>query len=65
MYATDPYKPQRSALPGECRASECSLLCDDFHRLGFSRMMIDPVVVTAYKHHHAQVGILDTSMVLP
>jgi len=44
----------RSSLPGECRASECSLLCDDFHRLGFRRVAIDPNVHSTYHIHHAQ-----------
>lgn len=47
----------RSALPGECRASECSLLCDDLHRLGFNRVAIDPTVHTTYHLHHAQVCV--------
>ena len=38
----------RTHQPGECRASECSLLCDDYHRLGFSHVVMDPAVQVAY-----------------
>ena len=38
----------RSHLPGECSASECSLMCDDFHRLGFRGFVMDPNVRVAY-----------------
>ncbi|KAG1659131.1 hypothetical protein FOA52_013800 [Chlamydomonas sp. UWO 241] len=48
----------RAAMPGECRASECSLLCDDLHRLGFGRVVIDPNVITTYRPHHAQAARL-------
>lgn len=43
----------RSQLVGECRASECSLLCDDLHRLGRSRIVIDPAVRVAYEWEQA------------
>lgn len=39
----------RSNLQGECAASECSLLCDDLHRLGYRDIRIDPSVRVAYK----------------
>jgi alpha-1,3-mannosyltransferase len=32
----------------ECRASECSLLCEDFARLGFDRVVVDAGVQVAY-----------------
>jgi len=32
----------------ECRASECTLLCDDFHRMGYWRVVVDPSVVVTY-----------------
>lgn len=41
----------RDRMPGECFASECSLLCDDFHRLGYRRVVVDPSIVTTYEHH--------------
>lgn len=34
----------RGHAEGECAASECSLLCNDFLRLGFRRMLVDPGV---------------------
>jgi len=37
----------RTHLEGECAASECSLLCDDLHRLGYRRALVDPTVRTA------------------
>jgi alpha-1,3-mannosyltransferase len=44
----------RAHRAGECRASECSLLCDDLHRLGYSDVVVDPGVRTAYKLVHAE-----------
>ncbi|KAI8470694.1 MAG: hypothetical protein J3K34DRAFT_458716 [Monoraphidium minutum] len=38
----------RKHLDGECKASECSLLCDDLHRLGYRRVLVDPAARTAY-----------------
>ena len=32
----------------ECAASECSLLCNDYLRLGYSNMIVDPGVRQAY-----------------
>uniref|UniRef100_A0A383W3A8 Uncharacterized protein n=1 Tax=Tetradesmus obliquus TaxID=3088 RepID=A0A383W3A8_TETOB len=37
-----------SSSKPECRASECSLLCDDFARLGFERVVVDAGVQVAY-----------------
>jgi alpha-1,3-mannosyltransferase len=34
---------------GECAASECSLLCDDFWRGGHRRFVMDPAVRVAYR----------------
>jgi alpha-1,3-mannosyltransferase len=45
----------RGALAGECRASECSLLCDDLHRLGRGRVVVDPGVRVAYEWEQAQL----------
>jgi alpha-1,3-mannosyltransferase len=44
----------RAHQEGECRASECSLLCDDLHRLGYSDVVVDPSVRVAYKLAHAE-----------
>ena len=43
----------RSHQPGECAASECSLLCDDFTRLGLHRFVLDPGVrlVSIWQHY--------------
>lgn len=38
----------RPHMPGECAASECGLFCDDLHRAGLRRILIDPIVTTAY-----------------
>jgi alpha-1,3-mannosyltransferase len=37
-----------SSSSSECRASECSLLCEDFARLGFDRVVVDAGVQVAY-----------------
>ncbi len=42
----------RRSLPGECDASECSLLCDDMQRLGYGRVLIDPWVRLSYMPYH-------------
>lgn len=39
----------RRALLGECNHGECSLVADDFARLGFGRALVDPAVSVAYK----------------
>jgi hypothetical protein len=46
----------RRGLPGECDASECSLLCDDLHRLGYGKVVIDPSVRLTYLPYH-DVGL--------
>ena len=33
---------------GECAASECSLVCNDFQRLGYRNILVDPGVRQAY-----------------
>lgn len=38
----------RAHQPDECAASECSLMCDDFKRLGYSTALVDPGVRQAY-----------------
>lgn len=45
----------RGHKKGECAASECSLLCNDFLRLGYSKFIVDPNVRMAY----TQVDALD------
>ena len=40
-------------MEGECRASECSLLCHDLHRLGFGKIIVDPGVQLAYEQKDA------------
>jgi hypothetical protein len=40
-------------MEGECRASECSLLCHDLHRLGYGRIVVDPGVQLAYEQWDA------------
>ncbi|PNH02419.1 Alpha-1,3-mannosyltransferase CMT1 [Tetrabaena socialis] len=39
----------RAHRDGECGTSECSLLCDDLHRLGHTRVVVDPGVRVAYR----------------
>jgi hypothetical protein len=34
----------RAHVKDECKASECSLMCDDFWRLGYQRVIVDPSV---------------------
>ncbi|GLC45341.1 hypothetical protein PLESTB_000312100 [Pleodorina starrii] len=38
----------RAHRPGECAASECSLLCDDLHAAGYHRVLLEPNVRVAY-----------------
>jgi hypothetical protein len=47
-------------MPGECRASECSLVSHDLHRLGFGRVVVDPGVQVAYEHWDAAGMHIDT-----
>ncbi|PNH12735.1 hypothetical protein TSOC_000317 [Tetrabaena socialis] len=44
----------RSHQPGECAASECSLLCDDLHALGRHRVLVDPSVRLVYDWQSAE-----------
>lgn len=44
----------RSYVKGECQASECSLVCDDYHRLNKSRVLLDPTVFTTYDYFLAR-----------
>lgn len=46
----------RDHEPGECAASECSLLCDDMARVGLRRALVDPAVATTY-HHAAKAAL--------
>ena len=43
-------------MEGECRASECSLLCHDLRRLNYTNIIVDPGVQLAYERHDA-VGL--------
>ncbi|KAI8473230.1 MAG: cryptococcal mannosyltransferase 1-domain-containing protein [Monoraphidium minutum] len=43
----------RAPRAGECRASECSLLCDDLHRTGRRLVVVDPGVRIAYEWEQA------------
>lgn len=40
----------RAALPTECSAAETSLICDDFIRLGFQNIIVEPAVRVAYDY---------------
>ncbi len=40
----------RTHAEGECHASECSLVCNDLHRLGYRDIIVDPAVRVAYEH---------------
>ncbi|KAG2483213.1 hypothetical protein HYH03_017911 [Edaphochlamys debaryana] len=46
----------RHGMPLECDASECGLLCDDLHRLGYGKFMLDPSVRLSYLPFH-DVGL--------
>ncbi|KAG2496631.1 hypothetical protein HYH03_005452 [Edaphochlamys debaryana] len=39
----------RAHAPGECAASECSLLCDDLRAAGLGRVVVDPSVRVSYR----------------
>ena len=45
----------RAHYPGECSASECSLMCNDFLRLNYSSIIIDPGVRLAYATDAAEL----------
>lgn len=40
----------RNRQPGECDSSECSLFCDDLHRLGYHDVVVDPGVRVSYDY---------------
>eukprot|EP00775_Hariotina_reticulata_P004378 gene4378-4630_t len=44
----------RGHLEGECKASECSLMCEDFARLGYQYVVVDPSVQMTYELHLAR-----------
>jgi hypothetical protein len=50
----------RNHSAGECRASECSLLCDDLHAAGYHHVVMDPGVQLAYDAD--QMGLLGQGM---
>jgi Cryptococcal mannosyltransferase 1 len=53
----------RAHQPRECAASECQLMCNDFHRLGLRRVVLDPAVRLAYTQAAAlQVRILNLQL---
>lgn len=37
-------------MHGECPASECSHFCEDFRRLGYDKMIVDPAVRLGYDY---------------
>ncbi len=43
----------RNAQYGECPASECSHFCEDFRRLGYDKMVVDPAVRLGYAYEAA------------
>ncbi|DBA84575.1 TPA: hypothetical protein ACH3X2_006155 [Trebouxia sp. C0005] len=43
----------RNAQHGECPASECSHFCEDFRRLGYDKMVVDPAVRLGYDYKAA------------
>eukprot|EP00803_Ostreobium_quekettii_P009905 evm.model.scf_51.16 EVM.evm.TU.scf_51.16 scf_51:158295-159754(+) len=43
----------RGAMSGECQGSECFLMCNDFWRLGYRRVVVDPGVRVAYTYRDA------------
>ena len=45
----------RPHYPGECSASECSLMCNDFLRLNYSSIIVDPGVRLAYATDAAEL----------
>ncbi len=45
---------RRGHKKGECAASECSLLCNDYLRLGYGRFVVDPNVRLAYEQRDAR-----------
>ena len=45
----------RAHYPGECSASECSLMCNDFLRLNYSSIVVDPGVRLAYATDAAEL----------
>ena len=45
----------RAHHPGECSASECSLMCNDFLRLNYSNIIVDPGVRLAYATEAAEL----------
>jgi alpha-1,3-mannosyltransferase len=46
----------RGYLDEECRASECSMLCDDLHRIGHHKIAIDPTVRVVYRSSHINLA---------
>lgn len=45
----------RAHYPGECKASECSLMCNDFLRLNYSNIIADPGVRLVYSSEAARL----------
>lgn len=57
VLAAEPFRKGvrfRMHREGECRASECTLVCEDFARLGFERVVVDAGVQVAYDWHLAR-----------
>lgn len=52
----------RNHEPGECAGSECFLMCHDFFRLGYGKVVVDPGVRVAYTYDDA-VGVYSEDLV--
>ena len=52
----------RAHQPGECAASEVSLLCSDFLRLGYSNLIMDPGVRPARIRNASQKAHKDRAL---
>ena len=55
----------RTHQPNECATSECILICQDFQRLGFRRVLVDPGVRQAYDYAGAQNVYTDLVQDMP
>ncbi|OLY83221.1 Alpha-1,3-mannosyltransferase CMT1 [Smittium mucronatum] len=54
FYDENPLRFRRSNIEtGECSASECSLLCNDFWDRGFRRIVVVPEILVSYRHQDA------------
>ncbi|OLY83222.1 Alpha-1,3-mannosyltransferase CMT1 [Smittium mucronatum] len=54
FYDKDPLRFRRSRVDtGECSASECSLLCNDFWDRGYRRIIVVPEILVSYRLQNA------------